>query len=270
MSKLGELIAAYERHGYGVRTGLNPAHFGGDRRVSYTHCYDADEDFVSSGGGLSLQESYLIESIGSCIQPKRIFGIGNAFGWSTLMLSMVFPDSDVVVVDNLSEGADARKGFDLTRAIADDLGLRVHLVEGRSPDDVAGIVESRLGGIDFALVDGLHTNEQQSADYTAIKPFLGSDSVALFHDVLDWGLLPSFEKIRLDWSGYSEILHRTPSGMGILCGSAAEQALAPVLKMFVEPRLAGFVPVTVQDSPGFSLPLRKRIKKRLKRARRGY
>ena len=66
MSHVASLISAYEAHGYGIRTGLNPAHFGGRRIVSFTQLYEKDS-LQRTGGGLTLQECYLIETLATCI-----------------------------------------------------------------------------------------------------------------------------------------------------------------------------------------------------------
>jgi predicted O-methyltransferase YrrM len=267
MSRVPLLLSAYESRGYGIRTGLNPAHFKGRRIVSFTQLYEEDS-LRRTGGGLTLQECYLIETLATCIEPKRIFGIGNAFSWSTILLSLVFPEAQVVVIDNLSEGSDARAGFDLTRSIAAELELRVELIDAASPGDVAAVVHKHLGEIDLALIDGLHTNAQQWVDYTAIKPLLAKDAAVLFHDVLDWGMTESFGRICADWPGPSTLLHRTPSGMGLLHSDGLSDALAPIHQMFVERRLDDFAAVSILEDPGGKKARRGPLRSARKRIKR--
>jgi hypothetical protein len=273
MHPLSTLIAAYERHGYTISTGLNPFHFHGERIVSYSRLF-RDGSVRSTGAGISLQECYLVEALSGCFEPERIFVVGNAFGWSTLFLSLVFPKARVVAIDSLVEGDEARAGFDLTLELTKELELAVEVVEGTSPGDVAAIVGERFGQIDLALVDGLHTNEQQWLDYEAIKPLLADPCLVLFHDVLDWDMVRSFERIQADWSGSSTLLHRTPSGMGMLHSESLREALDPIYRMFVEARLEALDPVPIlsgQYMPGQKpksrsrRTLRKRIKKLVRR-----
>jgi hypothetical protein len=70
---------------------------------------------LSTGGGLSLHELYFLECIASTIEANAILIIGNAFGWSTLALSLLFPTAHVLAIDNATEGSDAMVGIMLTR-----------------------------------------------------------------------------------------------------------------------------------------------------------
>ena len=246
MSHIVTLIGAYERRGYQIRTGLNPAHFGSQRGVYFTVLF-RDSIVKLTGGGLAPPECQVVERLASYWNPQRIFVIGNAFGWSTLLLSLVFQDASVVAIDNLTEGDDARLGFDVTRNLVEDLDLDTNVVVGSSPEDVAGIVDEHLGSIDLALIDGLHTNEQQWKDYLAVKPWLTGEAVVLFHDVLDWAMTESFERIQADWPGPSTILHRTPSGMGLIYTESLEKHFDPILTEFVERNLSEFAPVPIFD-----------------------
>lgn len=246
MSIIATLSEAYERRGYGIQLGLNPAHFKSNRVVYFARLIK-DGVVSSTGAGLSPPECQVIERLAGYWSPKKILVIGNAFGWSTLYVSLAFPNARVVALDNLTEGKDARLGFDLTQSILEDLGLNTKLIVGTSPEDVAALVEEHLGSVDFSLVDGLHTNAQQWKDYRAIKPCLSSNAVILFHDVLDWAMTDCFERIQDDWPGVSAILHRTPSGMGIIYTDTLQKSFEPLLTEFVERNLSDFVPVPIHD-----------------------
>ena len=82
MPVLPELIAAYEGRGFRVATGLNPTRFLGVTEVPYTWLI-RDGESVTSGLGISMQELYFLESLCGLAKPKRIFIIGNSFGWSS-------------------------------------------------------------------------------------------------------------------------------------------------------------------------------------------
>ncbi|HEY5656492.1 MAG TPA: hypothetical protein VIY27_01750 [Myxococcota bacterium] len=64
--------------------------------------------------------------------------IGNAFGWPTLLLSSAFPSARVVAIENLSEGKDARLGFDLTEIPIGDLGLDARALKVYVEENLAG------------------------------------------------------------------------------------------------------------------------------------
>ena len=248
MDALNRIIDAYRSRGYEIRTGLNPGHFQGERNVSFTYLWK-DGVQRGTGGGLSLFEILFLDQLSRVFSPRNIFVIGNAFGWSTLVLSALFREAKVVAIDNFTEGGDAHEGFDLTRDLIGDLGFNSEVVQGTSPMDVGPIVSKRLGAIDFALVDGLHANDQQLKDYHALRPLMSESSAILFHDVIDWGMEKSFEEIAGNWAGRSEILLRTPSGMGICISPRLEPTIAPVVSLFVERNLEGFVRNPIAEIP---------------------
>lgn len=253
MDALNRIVDAYRARGYEIRTGLNPGHFQGDRSVFFTYLWK-DGVLRGTGGGLSLPEVLFLEQLARAFSPQRIFVIGNAFGWSTLVVCALFRGAQVVAIDNCTEGGDAREGLDLTRALIGDLGFDAEVVQGTSPLDVGPIVSERLGAIDFALVDGLHANDQQLMDYHAIRPLMSDSSAILFHDVIDWGMEESFAQIADDWAGRSEILLRTPSGMGICISEKLEPAIGSVVSLFTERNLEGYVRNPIAVAPSASDP----------------
>ena len=101
---------------------------------------------------------------------------------------------------------------------------------------MAAIVGAELGGpVDFALIDGWHTNEAQRADFEAVKACAGDDCVYLFHDVVNLLLADGFAAIAKDNPAlYSSLLFRTPSGMAISYPADQDAALGAIVHAFTE------------------------------------
>ena len=136
---------------------------------------------LATGGGASMWDLELFVRLAQLPQlaaqrDLRIFCIGNAFGYSTIALALVFPRARIAALDahETQTGRDVSTGTNLTRTIAHaaKLNLRVHV--GASPFDVAEVLihegmASSSGGIDIAFIDGAHTDAQQYADYAAVR-----------------------------------------------------------------------------------------------------
>ena len=145
----------------------------------------------STGGGLFPYDVELIARL-SELQPniRTIFGIGNAFGLSTLTLARLFPLATVDVMDAEVEGRNNSAGSSVTRAIASENGLRVNVHQGFSPRDVPAIMDKlniQRGGraIDLAFIDGRHTDSQQVADFVALAGYMNqTEHTFVLHDVL--------------------------------------------------------------------------------------
>ena len=142
---------------------------------------------------MALQEVYFFETLFADFHPQRLLVIGNAFGWSTLLSALLNPNGKTLAIDAGVEGDYARAGIDLTNQIAAEEKLPARVELGTSPQDVEGLVKAHLGGgVDFAFIDGLHTNEQQEKDYDAVAACGHADTMYVFHDVIDWQVQESF------------------------------------------------------------------------------
>ncbi len=190
----------------------------------------------SGGGGLHMTELYMLECLAEAFSPKRIFVIGNAFGWSTLALSLCFPAAKVVAIDSdLAPGGN--DGVAFVNQVAATEGLNAAAVVATSPQDVARIAAAELGGtIDLVLIDGDHTNDQQTIDFEACRAAASPDCVYLLHDVLNWELVPSFQTLVKAHGGElnAQLLTRTASGMAVLYPKSAVEKLGPVFGAFVD------------------------------------
>lgn len=222
MSVLPTLYEAYQHRGFTLLSGLQPHRYAGLRQAAFTWLIK-DGRSVTDGYGIALSEVQLLEALLPAIAPKRIFIIGNSYGFSTLAIALICPQAKVVTID---AGVDAhsRDGLELTEAIAKDLGLSgVKALLARSPENVGSVVEEHLNGkIDFAFIDGLHTIEQIALDAEAVKPHTTPRSVLLFHDVLEFGLEPGLNRAAAAFGTSAQILNATVSGLGLICPEPTE------------------------------------------------
>ncbi|PIZ29667.1 MAG: hypothetical protein COY40_06435 [Alphaproteobacteria bacterium CG_4_10_14_0_8_um_filter_53_9] len=230
MSILPALYEAYASRGLTLLSGLTPARYNGLKQAAFTWLI-RDGKSVTDGYGISLNEVQMLEAVLPAIAPKNIFIIGNSYGFSTLAIALICPKSKVVAID---AGVDthSEKGLELTRDLAKSLGLKnVTVLLATSPQDVPSVVKKHLGGhIDFAFIDGLHTNTQVVIDAEALKPFTKPATALLFHDVLEFGLQQGLHKIENMYGTTAHIMHATTSGMALICakpGKALLQALLP-------------------------------------------
>lgn len=216
MSAFLKLLEIYKNQGLDIRTGLNPYHFNNYRDAPFTALHKQGK-IISTGGGLSLQEVYFFECLFENYTPKNIFIIGNAFGWSTVLLSLLNSKSKVIALDAGIEGEDNDLGINLTNEIAKEENLNLKVVKGFSPNDVSAVVKDNFNNkINFVFIDGLHTNKQQELDFDAVFNHCHENCVYVFHDVINWKMTESFLKITSSSGLNSSILYRTPSGMGAL------------------------------------------------------
>ena len=183
MPIIDKLISAYRMEGIDICTGLASHDFGNLPSAPFTR-FVKDGRSMTGGLGIALQEIYLLENLFGAYRPRHVLIIGNSLGWSTLAIAMPLPDSQIAAMD-AGFDENAPYGLDLTNRMAASAGLdKVRAVKGASSQDVAGVVDAELDGrVDFALIDGLHTNEQVVLDYEAIARKAARDAVYLFHNV---------------------------------------------------------------------------------------
>lgn len=263
MPILAQMIEMYRAQGIDICTGLSSHDFGDLGTAPFTR-FIKDGRAVTNGLGIAMQEIYFLEHLFSVFQPRRILIIGNSQGWSTLAIALLLPNSVVAAMD---AGFDENsvQGLDLTRRIAAATGLRkVRIFKAASPQDVASVVDSALeGSVDFAFIDGLHSNKQIVLDFQAIAARAAESTIYLFHDVHAHYLYDGIRKIAsLAGPKYAALpLRATPSGMVILYHSTRHPEIARIASAFaptIEARS------TVRRE-ALRLGFRRRLKRKLRR-----
>jgi predicted O-methyltransferase YrrM len=215
MPLFDKLLGAYEAEGFRIATGLNSTMYRDLFTAPFTRLV-RDGESLTDGYGISLQELWFLEVLGTVKPASSILVIGNSFGWSTLALALVYEGGRVLALD---AGVDdySLEGIALTNMLAQRLGVNAFAVEGSSPGDVPrALSDAAMGPLDVVLVDGLHTHAQLVADWHAVLPFMRSDGLVLCHDVLLLQLERTFSGISMTpgWTGI--VLHATTSGIGVL------------------------------------------------------
>jgi len=236
MSVIVDLVTLYESAGFGVRTNLAIHHFPGQRHaeITFTHLFGPNGR-IGNMSGIAFAEIAFFEALCERAQPRSIFIVGNAFGWSTLALGLINPNAKVVAIDHCPTPAQTL-GLQLTNALAKLAGLDARALKGESPNDVAAICgRAFTAPIDLVFIDGEHTPAQLAADFLACRHVAGPDCVYVFHDIVDTGTLGSFlgvTQAQPDLSSF--MLMRTPSGMGLSYPKSRGPLLDPVVRAFGE------------------------------------
>lgn len=208
MTILGRLISLYREAGFEPLTGYNPHHFDGWMAAPYTR-------FIHNGrivgtAGMALQEIMVLEGLKDLLSPKLILIIGNAMGWSTIALGLIFPKAKILAID------PDQGGNEITNRLAAKAGLKIEAVAGFSPQDVDRLAGKHLGGkLDLVLIDAVHTPEAVREDCQAVAPLAQAGTVWLFHDIIDWKLHAPFWELCQGQGLAGRILTRTASGMAV-------------------------------------------------------
>jgi predicted O-methyltransferase YrrM len=113
--------------------------------------------------------------------PQKIFVIGNAFGWSVTLLSLLFSDATIDVIDAEIEH-DGQGASNIARKVFSSLeNKNINLHIGFSPQDVPKASTNKP--YDLIFIDGEHTKEQVLKDFVAIKDLMANNCTLFFHDV---------------------------------------------------------------------------------------
>jgi predicted O-methyltransferase YrrM len=114
-------------------------------------------------------------------QSHKIFVIGNAFGWSVTLLSLLFSDSVIDVIDAEIEH-DGRGASEVARKVFASLeSSKVNLYIGFSPQQVPDASVNKP--YDLIFIDGEHTKEQVLKDFHAVLDLMSDNCALFFHDV---------------------------------------------------------------------------------------
>jgi len=244
--RLIELYKKYDLHAYG---GFFPWHFDRQHPLEQTGLHQSlpfmavayGQQTLSTGGGIAPLEVLFLSSLSKSLGAQKVFIVGNAFGWSTFALGFANPNAHIVAIDALVAGAHASTAFDINQQIiAQENFQHITLLLASSPNDVPRVVNQHLDGeIDLVLIDGKHTNEQQTLDFEAVVPFVGPRSVVLLHDVLNFNMAQSFNQLRKKYPQFhAEILIRTPSGMGVFYGRDVPDQTRQIIEAFTDSKEA--------------------------------
>ena len=170
-----------------------------------------DTSLKSTSGGIANDEATFLYGICRYLEPKNILIIGNSYGVSTVFLSLSNLDSNVVALDKYRVS-----GNSLTRELLKELGAKI-VLEASTPDDLVHIIEAHMDGVvDLCLIDAVHTDEVQTAEFKILQNYMSSRSVIVFHDVVSTDLMKSFNELQSINSDFKFLLvTKTSSGLGL-------------------------------------------------------
>jgi hypothetical protein len=227
-SVLPKLFSIYRAADYEPVTGHSPFHFFNWRDAPFTRFVKGKA--IHGEFGMALQEVMFVEHFGAFISPHRILIIGNAHGWSTIALSLIFPEARIIAMD-----ADP-VGVEFTNRLIAANGLRAKAVISRSPDDVTRVVNEHLdGSVEFSLIDAMHTNDAIKNDFAAVKDVASNNAYYLFHDVIiNWNMIEGFKELLATHQFHGKVFTRTASGMALAYQNLSPDFLA-YLDCFTDP-----------------------------------
>jgi len=214
--------------GFKVYSGYNSYHFNNFRDAPFTYLVDAKTRVVCSQG-IAIQEFFILETLFAQFHPKSILIIGNAFGWSAVIMSILNPEAKVTTIDPDSVGNA------ITERIANKNNYAITVREGYSPQDVKKIcAEEFESPVECVFIDAVHDDEHQYDDFCATVQVASPNCLFLFHDVVNWSMQKSFQQI-IDKSGLvGRILQRTTSGIGMVCSQELFEKLRFVISCFAD------------------------------------
>jgi len=169
----------------------------------------------NTGESVELSDIELFVRLSDLVQPRRVFVVGNAAGFSTLLLSFIFRNAPIDVIDAEIEGDSNSAGSSWTRSIAAEQGRDVNLFTGFSPNDTEKALRGLPGEYDVAFIDGYHSVQQVVADFDGIYPYLSKKAIVVFHDVRgnpEPDIQPGIHKILCRLTG-SSVFYVTYFGM---------------------------------------------------------
>jgi predicted O-methyltransferase YrrM len=172
----------------------------------------ADEKALkSTSGGIANDEATFLFGICRYLEPQNILIIGNSYGVSTVFLSLTNLDSKIVAIDKYRVTGNA-----LTRELLKDLGTNV-ILEASTPDELVHIIETHMNGlVDLCLIDAVHTDEVQTAEFKILQNYMSTKSIIVFHDVISTDLMKSFSELKNINNEFKYLLAtKTSSGLGL-------------------------------------------------------
>ena len=169
----------------------------------------------STGKAIPLSDMHVFLQLSDALPDvNAIFVIGNAFGFSTIYLALLWQNALVDVINSESEGEHSGEGSQLTRDIAKRHGLNIQVTKGSSPGDVPAAM--RALRYDLVFIDGYHSNDQIIKDFEAVEPFLSERCVVMFHDVKMCNLQEGFRTLAERYFDKYKALECVPySGTGM-------------------------------------------------------
>jgi predicted O-methyltransferase YrrM len=138
-------------------------------------------DCIKTPLGIAKTDVQIFKDFAGDHHPHKIFVIGNAFGWSVTLLSLLFSGSIIDVIDAEIEH-DGRGASDVARKVFSSLqNSNINLYIGLSPQQVPNASVNKP--YDLIFIDGEHTKDQVLKDFHAVLDLMSDNCALFFHDV---------------------------------------------------------------------------------------
>jgi predicted O-methyltransferase YrrM len=221
-----ELYKRYKHEGLDVYGGFSPFLTGFLQRTG--NYIARGSVFLSTSAGISNDEAVFMHGLCERMNPKRILIIGNSYGFSTVFLALSCPDAKLIAFDKYRT-----QGIETTNRLLSGLKGKA-VIQASTPEDIPNIINSKLDGeVDFVLIDAVHTNEMQTAEFEVLNGFLSSRSTVVFHDVLSCGLLESFSMIKNKYLQYDfRLIGKSSTGIAVCIKGEKDELLENFLDYF--------------------------------------
>jgi predicted O-methyltransferase YrrM len=225
---LRRLKDIYATKGIELTVGVN-SYLCSNLRSAPFALYHQNDALMTPHSGIAYGELLLIAQIAKTVAARRLFIIGNGFGWSTIGLAFLCPAAKVVALE-----PDA--GIELTNDIAQERNLDAVVIPGRSPEDNRAAIQHHLGGVpDLILINAIHEQGAMSADFASVFEICGPDTIYIFHDILTFGLGEALRRLHQEFAAKETVLWiaaETSSGLGIIAPNALRNKLSPLISLF--------------------------------------
>ena len=132
-------------------------------------------------------------------RPRHCFIIGNAFGFSSVLIAKMMEGcggESVVTLDAKCEG-DGERCFGVAAELGKRMGCGILTNKvGWSPRDIDAAAER--AAYDLIFIDGLHRHPQVTEDYVGVKHLAHEESILVWHDYWMLGIWQSVARAERD------------------------------------------------------------------------
>lgn len=234
-SLFAEIYNRYKKLGFDIYGGYSP--FLKVQRPS--NYVVKQKQLMCTSGGIANDEMFIIYPTLLTLKPKNILVIGNAYGISTLFVSLSLKTSKVVALDKYRT-----KGIAITKKLLKGIKNK-YVIKGSTPEDLEKIIKKYFNNkLDMVFVDAVHTNEYQTKEFLIYEKYLSKNSIVFFHDVISCNLLKSFIFLKNKYKNYSfQLLNKSSNGLAICMKKKSYKLLENYFNYFStqEPKTSEFI-----------------------------
>ena len=191
------------------------------------------KQLMCTSGGITNDEMFIMYPILLTLKPKNILIIGNAYGLSTLFISLSLKNSKVVALEKYRTN-----GISYTKKLLKGMKNK-YVIKGSTPEDLEKIINKYFNNkLDMVFVDAVHTNDYQTKEFLIYEKYLSKYSVVFFHDVISCNLLKSFNLLKKKYKNYSfKLLNKSSNGIAICTKKKSFKILENFLNYFSTEKL---------------------------------